>query len=154
MPRESRRRKQNWAIMGADYCAGYCLLLLVVPLCAVKGNVAYPGIWTAQQPDGHSTGTKQVLIGTPEYYFSVVETESSFYLTMQGADGMIHFATKGRYGRFLPTNIDVGSIDPALELSLQDALQERPHVVHAQCIEQDYCKWKLQQNQRLLEQQQ
>jgi M6 family metalloprotease-like protein len=137
---------------GAGAGAGYCLLLLLIPSC-VKGNVAYPGIWTARQPNGHSTGTEQVLIGTAEYHFSVVETDTSFYPTVRGVDGTIRFAAKGRDGRFLPTNVDVGSIDPDLEPSLRHALQERPHVVHAQCIEQDFCKWKMQQNQ-LLEQQQ
>jgi M6 family metalloprotease-like protein len=110
--------------------------------------VAYPGIWTGRQPNGQTTGTEQLLIGSAEYHYSVVETVESFFPTVQSVDGMIRYATLGRDGRYLPTNVNVGDedgVDADHDDRLQDALQEHRHVVHAQCMEQDFCKWKFQQ---------
>jgi hypothetical protein len=54
----------------------------------------------------------------------------------------------GRDGHYLPTNVNVGDedgVDADQDDRLQDALQEHRYVVHAQCMEQDFCKWKFQQ---------
>jgi M6 family metalloprotease-like protein len=120
------------------------LVSFLLPLqYQVDANVAYPGIWTALQPNGDSTGTEQMLIGTAEYHFAVVETEASFYPTIRDADGWIQYATRGKDGRYLPTNILVDrSSDPDTHPHLQKAVHENRHVVHAKCMERDFCKWR------------
>lgn len=81
-----------------------------------------------------------------QYHFAVVETDTSFYPSVRGADGTILYAVRGKDGKYLPTNVPVGSIEhPDLEPTLKDSLHEQKHVVRAECIEQDFCRWKLQQ---------
>lgn len=108
----------------------------------VQANVAYPGIWTGIQPDGATTGTEQILMGTPEYHFAVVETDTSFYPTIRADDGTINYASRGKDGRYLPTNVRVGQTNPDTNPFLKRAIQENRHVVHAKCMEQDFCKWR------------
>jgi M6 family metalloprotease-like protein len=140
MRHRERRRMVYWYLwLRISWWSAYPSLMVV------HANVAYPGLWTGRQPNGQTTGTEQVLIGTPEYHFAVVETDTTFYPTVRGADGTIYYSSMGHDGRFLPTNVQVGSIDPDNEESLRDALDENEHVVHAQCVEQDFCKWHYQQ---------
>lgn len=108
----------------------------------VNANVAYPGIWTGLQPNGVTTGTEQILVGTAEYHFAVVETDTSFYPTIRADDGTINYASRGKDGRYLPTNVVVGQSNPDTNPFLKRAIQENRHVVHAKCMEQDFCRWR------------
>lgn len=114
-------------------------LLVVV----VHANVAYPGIWTGLQPNGATTGTEQMLVGNAEYHFPVVETELSYYPTVRDENGWIRYATRGTDGRYLPTNIPVDrSTNPDNHPILRQAIHENSHVIHARCMEHDFCKWR------------
>jgi M6 family metalloprotease-like protein len=128
------------------YAMMMTMMLVLSSIRCCFANVAYPGIWTGRQPNGQTTGTEQLLIGVPEYHYAVVETDQSFYPTTRSHDGYLQFAALGQDGRYIPTNVAVGSMDPD-KTPLQDALQEHRHVIHAQCWEQDYCKWKQQRRQ-------
>lgn len=146
---QSNNLLRSWLFVG--------LVSVLLPLQQYQAdaNVAYPGIWTALQPNGDSTGTEQMLVGTAEYHFAVVETEASFYPTIRNDEGWIHYATRGKDGRYLPTNILVDrSSDPDTHTHLEKAVHENRHVVHAKCMERDFCKWreiqKLEQNQTVL----
>lgn len=138
---------------------GVQLVVLVLPAYLHLSSswcdavVAYPGLWTGRQPDGSNTGEDQILIGSPEYHYVVVETEESNYPAMRGLDDNLCYATLGGDGRFLPTNLLVGGAPPqqheAQEAggNLVSALQEKEHAIHARCVESDYCKWKAYQRQ-------
>ena len=139
----------------------YCVLLVVLILPAYlypslsfcNAVVAYPGLWTGRQQDGRNTGEDQLLIGSPEYHYVVVETEESNYPAIRGLDNNLYFATLGEDGRFLPTNLLVGDAYPqdhdlqAQDGNLVSALQEKKHAIHAQCKQSDFCKWKAYQRQ-------
>jgi M6 family metalloprotease-like protein len=119
-------------------------------LLFIHAAVAYPGIWSGRQPSGESTGMGQVLIGTPSYSFAVVETDLTFYPTIQDPkDGTIKYAELDPHsGRYRPSKYTVGGqgdgANPDALDDLEDAQVESPHVVHAKCLELDYCKWKVQ----------
>jgi len=121
----------------------FIFLLFSSTCCA---NVAYPGIWTGRQPDGLLTGAEQLLIGSPEYHFTVVESDKSFFPTTRGANEISMFATLGKDGRYLATDMAVGTVMPDEEPLLISALQELPHVIRAQCVEQHYCRSKRQKD--------
>jgi M6 family metalloprotease-like protein len=95
------------------------VLVLVTPISTnhqkwvVDAVVAYPGLWTSQQPDGTSTGITSMLIGSAEYHYVVVETDSTNFPALRGVeDDMLYYATIGHDGRFLPTNLLVGEDIP------------------------------------------
>jgi hypothetical protein len=123
--------------------------------------VAYPGQWTGRQPDGSNTGEDCLLIGNAEYHFVVVETDDTNYpivrgfldndgystsFTSKGSDDQwLYFATMGSDGRYLPTNLKVGDVDPQqtqYQTILKPALKEKRHAIHAQCVQSEYCRWK------------
>ncbi len=133
--RSSRLRPLFWGTI--------LLSLLLHFQVEVHANVAYPGIWTGFQPNGETTGTEQMLVGNAEYHFPVVETEISFYPTIRDEIGWIRYATRGTDGRYLPTNIPVDrSSNPDTHPYLRQATNENRHVVHAKCMERDFCKWR------------
>ncbi|KAG7355741.1 protease [Nitzschia inconspicua] len=125
--------------------------------------VAYPGLWTGRQPDGSITGEDFILIGTAEYHFVVVETDDTNYpivrgflddgyTASRGEDGWLHFATMGSDGRYLPTNLLVGSVNPEkadYEAVLKPGLKEKRHAIHAQCMQSEYCRWKQRMQQSI-----
>lgn len=138
--------------MGLGVASLWSLVLLLQFHCwvLVHANVAYPGIWTALQPNGETTSVGQMLVGNAEYHFAVVETEASFYPTIRDENGWMTYATRGKDGRYIPTNIPVDeSTEPDSNPLLQAAIHENRHVVHAKCMERDFCKWR--QVQKMLQ---
>jgi hypothetical protein len=126
--------------------------------CPCSAMIAYPGQWTGRQPDGTNTGEDCLLIGSAEYHFVVVETDDTNYPIVRGFldtngyttsrggdDEWLYFATMGSDGRYLPTNLKVGYVDPQqsqYQSVLKPALKEKRHAIHAQCVQSEYCRWK------------
>jgi hypothetical protein len=111
-------------------------------LVHVGANVAYPGAWTAHQPDGDSVGVEQVLLGTPSHHFAVAETLNGFYTTIKDPnDGFIKYAEiDSPTGELVPSEYIVGRDDPLVH-ELPQGVTEAPSVVEAKCENNDYCRW-------------
>jgi hypothetical protein len=132
------------------------LLFFSFVSCRCSAMVAYPGLWTGRQPDGSNTGEVFILIGSSEYHFVVVENDNTHYpivrgflddgyTSRRGDDQRLYFATMGSDGRYLPTNLLVGEVNPEqpeYQSVLIPGLKEKRHAIHAQCMESEYCRWK------------
>jgi M6 family metalloprotease-like protein len=110
---------------------------------------AYPGAWTAEQPDKMSTGATQILVGTASYHFSVMETYNGTYTTIKDhKDDFIKVAVLNKEGRLTPSEHILGKVDekelPGLGIEME--ITEDSNVVAAACNERAYCKWHAQHN--------
>jgi M6 family metalloprotease-like protein len=109
----------------------------------VGAAVAYPGDWTAHQPDQDSLGVKQVIVGTPSYFYTVAETIEGFYTTIKDqSDGFIKYAQLDpSTGEFVPSKFIVGRDDP-VENKVPERVLEKPNVIENKCLKNPYCSWK------------
>lgn len=113
----------------------------------VGAIVAYPRDWTAHQPDQISVGYKQVLVGTPSYFFTVAETEDGFYTTIKDqSDGYIKYAViDPSSGELIPSQFVVGRDDPDDNRIPPRAVEDEA-VIRTKCLQNAYCSWKLENN--------
>eukprot|EP00542_Grammatophora_oceanica_P007368 CAMPEP_0194070434 /NCGR_PEP_ID=MMETSP0009_2-20130614/88176_1 /TAXON_ID=210454 /ORGANISM="Grammatophora oceanica, Strain CCMP 410" /LENGTH=558 /DNA_ID=CAMNT_0038723703 /DNA_START=82 /DNA_END=1758 /DNA_ORIENTATION=+ len=114
----------------------------------VGATPAWPNGWTATQPDDTTTRGTQVLVGTPSYHFTVIETSDSYFVTIKDhTDDYIKYATIDETtGRFVPTEFIVGQADPADLPEIQPGLVEDADIVRQKCMENSYCKWHAENN--------
>ena len=115
--------------------------MAVTPL--ISAAVAYPGDWTAHQPDQDSLGVKQMMIGTASYFYTVAETFTGFYTTIKDqSGGFIKYAEIDKStGELVPSRFIVGRDDPVAN-NVPERVLEEPDVIEKKCLKSPYCSWK------------
>mmetsp|Transcript_25633 Transcript_25633/g.36142 ORF Transcript_25633/g.36142 Transcript_25633/m.36142 type:complete len:565 (+) Transcript_25633:99-1793(+) len=115
-----------------------------VPLL-VDGTPASRTSFTSSYPDGQSTGLHELLMGTPEYHFTIVEKdEDGWYATTRNEEGYPVYAILGSDGSYEPTTHVVGSEDLPPQESFMAV--ESQDVQTQKCLANEYCTWKLDHN--------
>lgn len=121
----------------------YRSLALLALASAVQAMPASSNVFSPAQANGRPTACVMQVIGNPGYHYVICQAApEGFYSTaINQDDGLIYYG-KLEDGELVPGEYVVGEVDPD-EVGIKLYQIESAKVAHKKCLENDYCKWKI-----------